>query len=144
MKRIFFFAFLLTCFFCSPAFSGDPRWEGGAKKEVNKIEQKTELPAQEKLTQEELDRQERTVNIISNAPVPLKSPDKVIRILMLPYIDDNETLHSYKYTFVKVEEGKWIIGSYLLEPTKIRSRLLTPISDALIEEEPPAKKKDGK
>jgi len=53
------------------------------------------------------------VKLLRTPPAPVKTPDKVLRVLILPWVDENGNLNTQKYIFVKVEEGKWILGDYL-------------------------------
>lgn len=47
-------------------------------------------------------------SVIHSAPVPVRLPETIVRVLILPYTDEKGVLHSYKYMFVKLEDGKWI------------------------------------
>ncbi len=69
---------------------------------------------------------ERIVKLLREPPSPVKVPDTVLRVLILPYVDKDGNLSSAKYVFLKVEEGRWIIGDYLIEDKK-GIRLLTPL-----------------
>ena len=46
-----------------------------------------------------------------------------------PYADRNNVLHNFLYAFLKVEEGKWIIGDYLMEPARVGKGIITPIEN---------------
>ena len=47
---------------------------------------------------------------------------------MLPYVDKNNLLQTSNFIFVKVDDGKWIIGDYLNQEVEISSKTLTPIN----------------
>ncbi|MDR2105310.1 MAG: TraV family lipoprotein [Deferribacteraceae bacterium] len=72
------------------------------------------------------ERDERLANIIRKPLSPLKTPEKVLRVLILPYTDDNNVLHTWKYSFITVDEGQWILGDYLKE-SRTASNTLTPL-----------------
>lgn len=71
----------------------------------------------------EKERKEILKKIVKKPPVPLKLPDKILRILVLPWVDKNGNLHTQQYIFVKVEEGKWILGDYLLKEEEITKEI---------------------
>lgn len=66
--------------------------------------------------------------IESGTPVPLRTPDKIIRVLIFPYKLSTDMLMGQQYIYLKVEEGDWVMGSYLIEPEQ-RKKLLTPLTD---------------
>lgn len=73
----------------------------------------------ESLYQKEV--QERLFELARTIPTPLRVPDNIIRVFVLPYVDEKGNLVSQKYIFFRAEEGKWILGDYLLkkgEPLK--------------------------
>ena len=61
----------------------------------------------------EIEKERKTLDVLNETPTPLRTPDTIIRVLMLPYTDSNNVLHSNYYTFLKVEDGSWILGDYL-------------------------------
>ena len=71
----------------------------------------------------EEERKEILKKLVKKPPVPLKLPDKILRILVLPWVDKNGNLHTQQYIFVKVEEGKWILGDYLLKEEEITKEI---------------------
>ncbi len=50
-------------------------------------------------------------------PTPIWVPPLITKVLILPYVDSNGALHSGQYVFLKLKEGKWIVGNYLLHST---------------------------
>jgi hypothetical protein len=99
------------------------------------IEERAKRIAQQKLKQEEAtyrkEKIEKELAILKTAPTPIKAPDTVIRVLILPYVDSNGVLNAAKYTFLTVETGKWIIGDYLLTPAKTE-KIKKPLIDEKI------------
>ena len=87
----------------------------------------TEVSSQ-KESQYEKELKNTYVNLLRNPPSPVKIPDTVIRVLILPYVSEDGSLSSSKYVFFKAEEGRWILGKYLLKeggsPT-----VLTPLEE---------------
>ncbi len=70
----------------------------------------------ESLYQKEV--QERLFELARTIPTPLRVPDNIIRVFVLPYVDEKGNLVSQKYIFFRAEEGKWILGEYLLQRGK--------------------------
>jgi len=99
------------------------------------IEERAKRIARQKLKQEEAtyrkEKIEKELAILKTAPTPIKAPDTVIRVLILPYVDSNGVLNAAKYTFLTVETGKWIIGDYLLTPAKTE-KIKKPLIDERI------------
>ena len=83
-----------------------------AKKEAEKKIKKIITPYKE-------ERIKKEIALLKEPITPVKTPDKVLRILVLPYVDENNTFHSGEYLFVKVEDGKWILGEYIKTGKKI-------------------------
>jgi hypothetical protein len=113
---------------------------GAGTKELEKklallIEERAKRIARQKLKQEEAtyrkEKMEKELAILKTAPTPIKAPDTVIRVLILPYVDSNGVLNAAKYTFLTVETGKWIIGDYLLTPAKTE-KIKKPLIDERI------------
>ncbi len=117
-------------------YAEDQRWETSVttpKTDKRIIEKNTmtdnALPALPVMSALEIERQQKMLQLLRKPVIPLKSNDKIVRILMLPYVDEHNVLHNYKYMYVKVEEGKWIVGDYLIEPVKIDRRIIKPIDN---------------
>ena len=83
---------------------------------------KPERTAREDLYEKE--KKKLVLELIKAPPVPLKIPDKVLRILVLPWVDEKGDLHAQQYIFVVVEDGEWMIGSSAKEN---EVRVLTPL-----------------
>ena len=45
--------------------------------------------------------------------IPVKTPDKILRVLLMPYVDEDMNLQTENFHFVKVDDGRWILGEYL-------------------------------
>lgn len=78
----------------------------------------------------EIEKEKKTLDVLKETPTPLRTPDTIIRVLMLPYTDSNNVLHSYYYTFVKVEDGSWVLGDYLNSATNKPKKLILHHIDA--------------
>ena len=90
---------------------------------IGKVKKKK---AREDLYEKEL--KEKTVQLLREPPSPVKVPDTVLRVLILPYVTSDGSLSTAKYVFLKVDEGKWILGDYLLDRKK-GIKLLTPLEE---------------
>ena len=78
----------------------------------------------------EIEKEKKTLDVLKETPTPLRTPDTIIRVLMLPYTDSNNVLHSYYYTFLKVEDGSWILGDYLNSAAKKSKKMILHHIDA--------------
>lgn len=100
------------------------------KKEEEKVlaefkdKEKPVSEKQESIYQKEV--QEKILSLLLQEPTPLKVPDKILRVLILPYVDSKGDFVSQKYVFFKAEEGKWILGEYLLKKGEAL-KLLRPL-----------------
>jgi len=65
--------------------------------------------------------------LLKKPPTPLKTPPKIMRILILPWVDKSGVLHSQEYVYVEVDKGKWILGEYLYKQPSIQTTL-TPLN----------------
>lgn len=138
-ERISLRLFLLSCFFIFVnsgilfAFE-DPRWEGRTSVKVGEKMKKQQIvpkaPAQPDVrTQVELERDKKTLEMLKESPTPIRTPDTILRVLFLPYTDEAGVLRTSNYVFLKIEDGKWIIGDYLMpSSTSFRKKTtLTPL-----------------
>jgi len=72
----------------------------------------------------EIEKERKTIDVLKETPTPLRTPDTIVRILVLPYTDNNKVLHSFYYTFLKVEDGDWVLGDYLNNATNKPRKLI--------------------
>ncbi len=77
-----------------------------------KVEVKREKE-EESLYRREL--MEKLSKMVREEPTPLALPPTVLRVFFLPYVDDQGRLITQHYMYIKVDEGKWILGDYLLK-----------------------------
>jgi hypothetical protein len=84
----------------------------------------------------EVEKETLLLKTLKNPPVPLKGQNKIVRVMFLPYVDQNGILHTQQYAFIQVDEGKWIMGDYLLAATKKGRRLLKPLDNPAPAETP--------
>ncbi|HDH91439.1 MAG TPA: type IV conjugative transfer system protein TraV [Candidatus Aenigmarchaeota archaeon] len=54
-------------------------------------------------------------SLLKEPPVPLRYPPKIVRIYILPYVDAKGNLVMGHYRYFTIDEGKWLLGDYLLE-----------------------------
>ncbi|MGJ0493285.1 TraV family lipoprotein [Aliarcobacter cryaerophilus] len=60
--------------------------------------------------------------------IPVKTPDKILRILFMPYVDEDMNLQTENFHFIKVDDGRWILGEYLNGQDRTNSpKNLTPL-----------------
>lgn len=82
----------------------------------------------------EKERDKLLAKIVKTPPIPMRVPDTVLRVLLLPYVDDTGTLTAQNYKFVTVNDGKWILGEYLIKEGSTVN-MLTPLSEKIIAEQ---------
>lgn len=111
------------------AFAEDGRWESSAGPKPIPDTGVAQQATQPEMPPVAAERQQRMISVLKKPPIPMKMPDKILRVLFLPYVDQNNVLNNYKYTFMKVEEGKWVIGDYLMEPAKVDRVIINPIEN---------------
>ena len=83
---------------------------------IRHIEPKVEVKREreeESLYKREL--MEKLMRMTREEPTPLALPPTVLRVFVLPYVDDQGRLITQHYMYIKVDEGKWILGDYLLK-----------------------------
>jgi len=79
----------------------------------------------------EKERDKMLSKIVKTPPIPMRIQDTVLRVLILPYVDDAGVLTAQSYKFTKVDDGKWIMGEYLLNGND-EIGVLTPLSSKII------------
>lgn len=83
---------------------------------IQPVSHEKEERKEESLYDRELQR--KMTELLRTEPTPLRVPDTVVRVLILPYVDEKGNLISQKYVFFRAEEGRWILGEYLLQRGK--------------------------
>jgi hypothetical protein len=73
--------------------------------------------------------QEKVVSLLKAPETPLRTPDVITRVLILPYAKEDGTLIMSHYVFVKMKEGKWILGDYLIDQQKEENRVIRPLKE---------------
>lgn len=125
MKKGFLFSPLLFLFSCA---TGVNDWHDAYKYQSHKDwsleKERAKLP-DNKVKEEKEDKslyekevEEKLTKLLRTEPTPLRVPDTIVRVLILPYVDESGNLVSQKYVFFRAEEGKWILGEYLLQRGK--------------------------
>lgn len=82
----------------------------------------------------EKERDRKLASIVKTSPTPMRVPDTVLRVLVLPYVDDSGALTAQNYKFAKVDDGKWILGEYLVKEGSA-VKMLTPLTVNTISDE---------
>lgn len=114
-------------YFCKRGAEGG---ECGSIKEVYEKLESGEKGKNEKKEESlyEKEVKETMVKLLQAPPTPVKVPDTILRVLILPYVSEDGSLNTARYVFVKVEEGRWILGDYLLGEKK-GIKVLTPLKE---------------
>jgi PBP1b-binding outer membrane lipoprotein LpoB len=74
--------------------------------------------------------QEKIISLLKAPETPLRTPDIITRVLILPYTKEDGTLVMSHYVFVKMKEGKWILGDYLIDqPKEENNKIIRPLRE---------------
>lgn len=92
-----------------------------------KVPPSVKLKKIEKPSFYEIQRKKELAKVIQEKNMPIKTEDKVLRILVMPYVDKDNVLHSQNFHYTTVEKGKWILGEYLLGNESHSVKELTPL-----------------
>jgi len=57
----------------------------------------------------------RLTGLLEQPETPMVDPPRIMRVLILPYEDDSKVLYMPRYTYLKVEESRWVVGDYLVD-----------------------------
>ena len=69
------------------------------------------------------------LSLLKQTPSPIRIQPVIAKVLILPYTDSDDVLHSCQYVFLKLTKGRWLLGSYLYE--RNIPRLIQPLIDAV-------------
>jgi conjugal transfer pilus assembly protein TraV len=58
---------------------------------------------------------DRLTGLLKKPATPMVDPPKVMRVLILPYEDDSNILYMPRFTYLKVEDSRWVVGDYLVK-----------------------------
>jgi conjugal transfer pilus assembly protein TraV len=58
---------------------------------------------------------DRLTGLLKKPATPMVDPPKVMRVLILPYEDDSNVLYMPRFTYLKVEDSRWVVGDYLVK-----------------------------
>jgi hypothetical protein len=86
--------------------------------DIRHIEPKTPAKQEKGKEEESLYKRElmeKLMKMVREEPTPLALPPTVLRVFVLPYVDEQGRLITQHYMYIKVDEGKWILGDYLLK-----------------------------
>lgn len=89
------------------------------KKDAPKNKQKSELPAKPggELTYREASMS-KMASLLKNPTTPMVVPPTIMRVLIMPYQNDDEELLMPRFVYVMVDKPKWIVGDYLAKEIK--------------------------
>ncbi len=92
-----------------------------------KVSQQKVKPEKEESLYEK-ERKDFLSKTMYQSKIPVKTPDKIIRVMTMPYVDEDNNLQTENYHFVKVDEGRWILGEYLNGQDRgLSGKTLTPL-----------------
>lgn len=60
-------------------------------------------------------RLERMTGLIEAPVTPLVAPPVVMRLLILPYEDEDNGLNLMRYTYLMLDRPRWVMGDYLYD-----------------------------
>ena len=73
------------------------------------------------------EKAKKLAEMLSLPATPLHTPPKILRILILPWVDKDGTFHGAHYVYIQVDSGEWVLGSYTLQNLDGSSKTLTPL-----------------
>jgi hypothetical protein len=65
-------------------------------------------------------------SLINGPNTPIYIHSKILRMLVMPYVDTLNRLHTYQYIYFKIRKGGWLLGNYLMNDAK-RNRIFNPL-----------------
>jgi len=92
------------------------------------------IEEKDNMTKYEEEKLNKALSTLKESPMPLRLPDTILRVMFLPYVDTKNVLRNSYYAFLKVEDGKWVLGEYLSSPNTRKSakaRVFTPLQAPL-------------
>ncbi len=75
----------------------------------------------------EKEKKKVLLKMLRNLPSPVRTPDEVLKVYILPYTDSRGNFHSGEYVFIVVEDGRWLMGKQVEE--KKERKLLIPLKE---------------
>ena len=75
----------------------------------------------------EKDKTKLEESLISKPNTPIYIHSKILRMLIMPYIDTANRLHTYQYVYFKIKKGGWLLGNYLM--TRRHSKVFSPLGN---------------
>ena len=64
-------------------------------------------------------------SLINKPTTPIYIHSKILRILVMPYVDTDNMLHTYQYIYFKIKKGGWLLGNYLMRSEN--SKIFNPL-----------------
>lgn len=58
---------------------------------------------------------QKMTKLLKEPVTPMVAPPTVLRVLILPYKDDDDGLNLMRHTYIMVDKPRWIMGDYLEE-----------------------------
>jgi hypothetical protein len=75
----------------------------------------------------EVQRKKKLAKVITQKVMPLKTPDTILRVLTMPYVDDKQILQTQNFHYIVVDKGQWVLGEYLLDNSLNTTKEFTPL-----------------
>lgn len=83
-------------------------------------------------------KRDEVLGILRQANKPIRSTEKVLRVLILPYVNSEGELNEHRYTYFTVDQGEWVVGEYLYpkgqNALNVQSTISPLSSDTEVEE----------
>jgi len=76
----------------------------------------------------EKERKETLLKLLRKPPAPVRTPDEVLKIYVLPYTDAEGNFHAGGYIFTVVKDGEWILSGKGMKEEPL-DKVLTPLED---------------
>ncbi len=76
----------------------------------------------------EKEKKEVLLKLLSSPPAPVRTPDRVLKVYVLPFTDESGNFHAGGYFFMVVEDGEWILAPGA-ETKGTGRKILTPLKE---------------
>lgn len=66
--------------------------------------------------------------VLKKPPTPVRVPDSILRVLILPYTGEDGSLYGARYVYMVVRDGTWVIGGDVVNSLYDQSSEFKPLS----------------
>ena len=111
---------------CATTYTGDKLLRLPSGKPVNNKAVYESLLLKKSILEKDKTAMEESLINRPNTPIYIHS--KILRMLVMPYVDTTGSLHTYQYVYFKIKKGGWLLGNYLMGSHKT-DRVFNPLGN---------------